>query len=75
MSFNPIELWGKMTIIAQGVVVVLIIMSIYSLTITVSKWWSLRRRHHRPHRHHCHCHRPRIGSRSTRRTMWSEPCR
>ena len=38
MSFNPIELWGKMTIVAQGVVVVLIIMSIYSLTVAVERF-------------------------------------
>jgi biopolymer transport protein ExbB/TolQ len=38
MSFNPIELWGKMTIIAQGVVLVLIIMSIYSLTIAFERF-------------------------------------
>ena len=38
MSFNPIELWGKMTIVAQGVVVVLIIMSVYSLTIAFERF-------------------------------------
>ena len=43
MSFNPIELWGKMTIIAQGVVVVLIIMSIYSLTIAFERFLYYRK--------------------------------
>jgi biopolymer transport protein ExbB/TolQ len=43
MSFNPIELWGKMTIIAQGVVVVLIVMSIYSLTIAFERFLYYRK--------------------------------
>ena len=43
MSFNPIELWGKMTIIAQGVVVLLIIMSIYSLTIAFERFLYYRK--------------------------------
>ena len=43
MSFNPIELWGKMTIIAQGVVVVLIIMSVYSLTIAFERFLYYRK--------------------------------
>src|SRR5262244_1411674 len=43
MSFNPIELWGKMTIVAQGVVVVLIIMSIYSLTIAFERFLYYRK--------------------------------
>ena len=43
MSFNPIELWGKMTIVAQGVVVLLIIMSIYSLTIAFERFLYYRK--------------------------------
>lgn len=43
MSFNPIELWGKMTIVAQGVVVVLIVMSIYSLTIAFERFLYYRK--------------------------------
>jgi biopolymer transport protein ExbB/biopolymer transport protein TolQ len=43
MSFNPIELWGKMTIVAQGVVVVLIIMSVYSLTIAFERFLYYRK--------------------------------
>ena len=43
MSFNPIELWGKMTIVAQGVVVILIIMSIYSLTIAFERFLYYRK--------------------------------
>jgi biopolymer transport protein ExbB/TolQ len=43
MSFNPIELWGKMTIVAQGVVVVLIVMSVYSLTIAFERFLYYRK--------------------------------
>ena len=43
MSFDPIELWHKMTIIAQGVVVLLIIMSIYSLTVAFERWLYYRK--------------------------------
>jgi biopolymer transport protein ExbB len=43
MSFNPIELWGKMTIIAQGVVVLLLIMSVYSLTIAFERFLYYRK--------------------------------
>jgi biopolymer transport protein ExbB len=38
MSFDPIHLWNQMTIIAQGVVVLLIIMSIYSLTVAFERF-------------------------------------
>jgi len=43
MSFDPIELWHKMTIIAQGVVVLLIIMSVYSLTVAFERFLYYRR--------------------------------
>jgi len=43
MSFDPIELWHKMTIIAQGVVVLLIIMSIYSLTVAFERFLYYRK--------------------------------
>jgi biopolymer transport protein ExbB len=43
MSFNPIELWGKMTIVAQGVVVVLLVMSVYSLTIAFERFLYYRK--------------------------------
>ena len=38
MSFDPIHLWNQMTIIAQAVVVLLIIMSIYSLTVAFERF-------------------------------------
>jgi biopolymer transport protein ExbB len=38
MSFDPVELWHQMTILAKGVCVLLIIMSIYSLTVAIERW-------------------------------------
>ena len=38
MSFDPVELWHQMTILAQGVCVLLIIMSVYSLTVAIERW-------------------------------------
>jgi biopolymer transport protein ExbB/biopolymer transport protein TolQ len=38
MSFDPIELWHQMTILAKGVCVLLIFMSIYSLTVAIERW-------------------------------------
>ena len=43
MSFDPVELWHQMTIIAQGVVVLLIVMSIYSLTVAIERWLFFRK--------------------------------
>jgi biopolymer transport protein ExbB/biopolymer transport protein TolQ len=43
MSFDPIHLWNQMTIIAQGVVVLLIIMSIYSLTVAFERFLYYRK--------------------------------
>ena len=38
MSFDPVELWHQMTILAKGVCVLLIIMSVYSLTVAIERW-------------------------------------
>jgi hypothetical protein len=38
MSFDPVELWHSMTILAKGVVILLFLMSIYSLTIAVVRF-------------------------------------
>jgi biopolymer transport protein ExbB len=43
MSFDPIELWHKMTPIAQGVVVLLLIMSVYSLTVAFERFLYYRK--------------------------------
>jgi biopolymer transport protein ExbB/biopolymer transport protein TolQ len=38
MSFDPVELWHTMTPLAKGVCVLLILMSIYSLTVAIERW-------------------------------------
>ncbi len=38
MSFDPVDLWHTMTGLAKGVSVLLIIMSIYSLTVAIERW-------------------------------------
>jgi biopolymer transport protein ExbB len=43
MSFDPIELWHKMTIIAQCVVVLLLLMSVYSLTVAFERFMYYRK--------------------------------
>ena len=43
MDLSLLGLWHQMGNFAKGIVVVMAIMSIYSLTIMVSKWWSLRK--------------------------------
>ena len=43
MDLSLLGLWNAMGYFAKGIVVVLAIMSIYSLTIMVSKWWNLRK--------------------------------
>jgi len=43
MSFDPIHLWHQMTPIAKGVVVLLIVMSIYSLTVAFERFLYYRK--------------------------------
>ena len=43
MDLSLIDLWHQMGNFAKGIVFVMAIMSIYSLTIMVQKWWSLRK--------------------------------
>jgi biopolymer transport protein ExbB/biopolymer transport protein TolQ len=43
MDVSMLGLWRAMGYFAKGIVFVLAAMSIYSLTIMVSKWWSLRK--------------------------------
>jgi biopolymer transport protein ExbB/biopolymer transport protein TolQ len=42
MDMSLKGMWLQMGLFAKGIVVVMAIMSIYSITIMVSKWWSLR---------------------------------
>ncbi len=43
MQMSLLELWNHMGWFAKGIVFVMVIMSVYSLTITVQKWWALRK--------------------------------
>src|SRR4026208_224568 len=43
MDLSLLGLWNAMGPFAKGIVVVLAIMSVYSLTVMVSKWWTLRK--------------------------------
>src|ERR1041385_6895538 len=43
MDFSLLGLWHQMGNFAKGIVVVMAVMSIYSLTVMVSKWWNLRK--------------------------------
>jgi biopolymer transport protein ExbB/biopolymer transport protein TolQ len=43
MSFDPIELWHTMTILAKLVAILLLLMSVYSLTVAVERWLYYRK--------------------------------
>src|SRR4026208_2157513 len=43
MQLSPRALWGQMAGFARGIVFTLAIMSIWSLSITIKKWWDLRK--------------------------------
>lgn len=43
MNMSLIDLWHSMGTFARGIVFVLAIMSIFSLTIMIQKWWRLKR--------------------------------
>src|SRR5437763_14108005 len=43
MDLSLIRMWHAMHAFARGIVLVMAIMSVYSLTIMVSKWWNLRK--------------------------------
>jgi biopolymer transport protein ExbB len=43
MQMSLLELWNQMGWFAKGIVFVMVIMSVYSLTIMVQKWWTLRK--------------------------------
>ncbi len=43
MDLSLMDMWNTMGSVAKGIVFILAIMSIYSLTVMVSKWWSLRK--------------------------------
>ena len=43
MQMGLLDLWGHMGWFAKGIVIVMALMSVYSLTIMVQKWWNLRK--------------------------------
>jgi biopolymer transport protein ExbB len=43
MSLSLIDLWSQMGMFAKFIVAVMAIMSVYSLSIMVQKWWGLRK--------------------------------
>ena len=42
MNLSLIDLYGTMGGFAKGIVITLAIMSIWSLTVMIQKWWYLR---------------------------------
>jgi biopolymer transport protein ExbB len=43
MDLSLMEMWNVMGNFAKGIVFTMLIMSVYSLTVMVSKWWNLRK--------------------------------
>jgi biopolymer transport protein ExbB len=43
MEMSMLHLWEQSGTFAKGIVIVLLIMSVYSLTVMVQKWWSVRK--------------------------------
>ena len=43
MNLSLIELWHSMGWFAKGIVIILALMSVYSLSIMIQKWWRLRK--------------------------------
>jgi biopolymer transport protein ExbB len=43
MDLSMMEMWNQMGSFAKGIVFTMLIMSVYSLTVMVSKWWNLRK--------------------------------
>jgi biopolymer transport protein ExbB len=43
MDLSLMEMWNVMGNFAKGIVITMVIMSVYSLTVMVSKWWNLRK--------------------------------
>ena len=43
MQMGLLDLWGHMGWFAKSIVIIMALMSIYSLTVMVQKWWNLRK--------------------------------
>ena len=42
MQLSLLDLWSQMGGFAKGIVFTLLIMSVWSLSVSVKKWWDLR---------------------------------
>ena len=42
MQFTLVELWGHMGLFARGIVIVLFIMSMYSIAVMIERFWTFR---------------------------------
>jgi biopolymer transport protein ExbB len=42
MGINPVELWGQMGYIAKGVVIILLLLSAYSISVMIERWLTYR---------------------------------
>ena len=45
MDLSLLDMFGQMGMFAKGIVFVMIIMSMYSLTVMIQKWWGLKQAH------------------------------
>jgi biopolymer transport protein ExbB len=43
MQMGLLDLWGHMGWFAKGIVIIMALMSVWSLTVMVQKWWNLRK--------------------------------
>ncbi len=42
MGINPIELWSQMGVVAKGVVIILLLLSAYSISVMIERWLTYR---------------------------------
>jgi biopolymer transport protein ExbB/biopolymer transport protein TolQ len=42
MGLNPLEMWGQMGLVAKGVVVILLLLSAYSISVMIERWLTYR---------------------------------
>jgi biopolymer transport protein ExbB len=43
MDLNPLALWGSMTILVKGVVIILLVLSVWSLYVSIERWLIFRK--------------------------------
>jgi biopolymer transport protein ExbB len=42
MGINPVELWSQMGVVAKGVVIILLLLSAYSISVMIERWLTYR---------------------------------